>query len=65
MKITYNTALDILRILFTEAEIEESDEERSGFIIDYDKEGNIVGVEILDASKKLPNPAAVELAVVK
>ena len=41
-------------ILFSNATIEESDEEKPGMILDYDKEGNIVGLEILDASK-VPN----------
>ncbi|MEI8307383.1 MAG: DUF2283 domain-containing protein [Chloroflexales bacterium] len=33
-------------------------------IIDYDKDGNIVGLEILDASTRTENPLAVEYAVV-
>ena len=32
--------------------IHESEEVADGIILDYDKDGNIVGVEILDASKK-------------
>jgi len=35
-----------------------------GVIIDYDKDGNIVGLEILDASTRTENPLAVEYAVV-
>lgn len=42
---------------------EESDEEKPGVILDYDKDGNIVGLEILDASKRMENPRAVEYAV--
>ncbi len=29
------------------AEIEESDEEKPGIILDYDKVGNIIGIEII------------------
>jgi uncharacterized protein YuzE len=29
-------------------------------ILDYDKDGNVVGMEILDASKRVENPGAVE-----
>ena len=64
MKVTYDTEVDILRILFSNSPIEESDEEKPGVIIDYDKEGNIVGMEILDASKRMDNPRAVDYAVV-
>jgi uncharacterized protein YuzE len=63
MKITYNPEVDVLRILFSKAAIEESDEDKPGVIIDYDKEGNIVGMEILDASQRMDNLRAVDYAV--
>ncbi len=63
MKIIYDPHVDILRILFSNAPIEESDEDKPGIIIDYDKDGNIVGLEILDASKRIENPQSVEYAV--
>ena len=40
--------------------IEESDDDKPGVILDYDKDGNVVGLEILDASTRVDNPAAVE-----
>ena len=43
--------------------IEESDEDKPGVIIDYDKNGNIVGLEVLEASKNMENPRSVEYAV--
>ena len=63
MKITYDAEVDILRILFSNAPIEESDEEKPGMILDYDKDGNIVGLEVLNASKRIENPRSVEYAV--
>jgi len=63
MKVTYDPKVDILRILFSNAPIEESDEDKPGVIIDYDKEGNIVGLEILDASKRIENLLSLEYAV--
>ncbi|MGE0825383.1 MAG: DUF2283 domain-containing protein [Candidatus Binatia bacterium] len=63
MKVTYDQDLDVLRILFSNSPIEESDEDKPGVILDYDKDGNIVGLEILDASKRMENPRAVEYAV--
>jgi uncharacterized protein YuzE len=63
MKVTYDPEVDALRILFSAAPIEESDEDRPGVIIDYDKDGNVVGIEILDASKRMDNPRSLEYAV--
>lgn len=63
MKITYDPEVDVLRILFSEAPIEESDEEKPGVIFDYDINGNIVGLEILDASQRMDNPRSVEYSI--
>jgi uncharacterized protein YuzE len=60
MKIKYDKAADVVNIIFSDAEITETDEDKPGIIIDYDKEMNIVEIEILNASKRLPNPNVVE-----
>ena len=57
---TADVQADVLRILFSNAAIEESDEEKPGIILDFDKTGNIVGMEILDAPKRMENPMAME-----
>jgi uncharacterized protein YuzE len=64
MKVTYDAGVDVLRILFSDAPIVESDEEKPGMILDYAADGSVVGMEILDASKRVSNPSAVEYAVV-
>jgi uncharacterized protein YuzE len=43
--------------------VEESDESKPGVILDYDKDGNMVGLEVLDASKRVEDPMSVEYAV--
>jgi len=63
MKITYDPEVDVMRIIFSNAVIEESDEEKPGVILDFDKDGNVVGMEILDASRRMENPRTVEYAV--
>jgi uncharacterized protein YuzE len=63
MKVTYDSETDILSIVFSARAVAESDEEKPGVILDYDKSGNVVGLEILDASKRMENPRAVEYAV--
>ena len=63
MKITYDQEVDILRIILSDTDIEESDEDKPGIIIDYDDHGNIVGMEILDASSRMTDPRTLEYAV--
>lgn len=64
MKIKYNKEVDILYLQFSEAAIEESDEEKPGMIIDYDANGNIVGIEYLSASQRMVKPEEVLYEVV-
>ncbi len=63
MKIVYDQEVDVLRILFSKEAIEESDEDKPGIILDYDRDGNIVRLEVLDASKRIENPRALDYAV--
>jgi uncharacterized protein YuzE len=65
VKVTYDPAVDVLRILLSDAAVEESSEDKPGVILDYDKEGNVVGLEILEASKRISNPRSVEYAVMR
>jgi len=54
MAFKYDKDVDVFRFLFNDsAVIEESEEEGSGVIVDYDAFGKIVGIEILDASDRL------------
>ena len=63
MKVFYDPQVDILRILFSNVAIVESDEDKPGVIIDYDADGNVVGMEILDASKKMEKPGSIEFEI--
>ena len=63
MKVTYDPDVDVLRILFRDAPVEESDEDKPGVILDYDKDGNVVGMEVLNASQRVENPRGVDYAV--
>jgi uncharacterized protein YuzE len=65
VKVRYDPDVDILSILLSEADVEESDESKPGVILDYDKSGNVVGVEILDASKRMGDPMSVEYAIAR
>ena len=63
MKVKYDKEVDVLYIVLSENKIKESDEDKPGIILDYDKNGSIVGIEILDASKRMKNPTKVEYEV--
>lgn len=63
MKLVYDPEVDVLSVLLNDAPVAESDPGKSGVILDYDDRGNIVGFEILDASKRVANPMSVEYAV--
>jgi uncharacterized protein YuzE len=63
MKVTYDRETDILQLVFTNVPVDESDEDKPGVIIDYDKNGNVVGMEILEASKRVEDPQAVRLDI--
>ena len=63
MKVTYDQEVDVLRIILNDEDIEESDEDKPGVIIDYDGQGNVVGLEVLDASTRIADPRTLEYAV--
>ncbi len=63
MKVYYDREVDVLRILLSDREITESDESRADVILDYDAAGNVVGMEILNASRHTELPHACEFAV--
>jgi uncharacterized protein YuzE len=53
MRVRYDEEADALYIKLQEGGYHESDEIKDGFILDYDIDGNIIGIEILDASTHL------------
>ena len=63
MKVKYDVDVDALVIRFSDAKIDESDEDKPGVILDYDKDGNVVKIEILKASQRVDNPRNIEFEV--
>jgi uncharacterized protein YuzE len=63
MKVIYDQVADILTIILTEAPVAESDEDKPGVILDYDDKGNLVSLEILDASRRVSVPSKIEYQV--
>ena len=63
MKITYDRETDTLTDIFAETPVAESDEDKPGVILDYDAAGNLVSLEILDASHRVTAPSRIEYQV--
>ena len=54
MKVTYDQRTDTLSIILKDdATVAESDEDKEGVILDYDEAGDLVSLEILDASRRV------------
>lgn len=53
MKIEYDKEADALYIQLREAPVDDNVDVEKGITVDLDEKRNIVGIEILDASKKL------------
>lgn len=54
MRINYDKQADAMYIRFSEAKYYQSDEVKEGIILDFDKSGKIIGMEVLDVSDRLP-----------
>lgn len=61
MKVSYDKTTDTLQMIFADRPVHESDEVRAGVVVDFDAQGHVVGLEILDASRSVTSPATVEL----
>ena len=63
MKAKYDARTDSLTLLFSNAAVAESDEDKPGVILDYDAAGNLVGLEVLDASRRVAEARTFEFQV--
>jgi len=65
VKATYDARTDTLSIIFkANVDIAESDEDKPGIILDYDAAGNLVSLEILDASQCVSETRRIEFEMV-
>ena len=63
MKAIYDHETDTLTVIFADVPVAESDEDKPGVILDYDASGNLVSLEILDASHRVAFPNRIEYQV--
>jgi uncharacterized protein YuzE len=61
MKVRYDRKTDTLSLVLRDnVTVVESDEDKHGVILDYDKDGNLVSLEILDASRRVTDARKVD-----
>ena len=58
MRVRVDHGADAIYLNLTDRPIKESEEVADGIVVDYDDNGRIVGIEILDASKRTDDPHA-------
>jgi uncharacterized protein YuzE len=63
VRVIYDPETDTLTVIFAETPVAESDEDKPGVILDYDATGNLVSIEILDASHRVAIPTRIEYQV--
>ena len=62
MRFDYDPEVDALYIRLNETEIIESEEVQPGIILDFDSNGKVAGVEVLNVSKRNTTPAPIRQA---
>jgi uncharacterized protein YuzE len=61
MKVDYDGKTDTLTVILRDGVVAESDEEKPGIVLDYDADGNLISLEVLDASQRVEDPGTVTL----
>ena len=66
MKVSYDPKTDTLSFLLKEGvQVAESDEDKPGVILDYDEGGDLVSMEILDASRRVTEARKVDFQIAR
>ncbi len=66
MKVSYDQKSDTLTVVFKErADVAISDDGKPGAILDYDQAGDLVAIEILDASRRVSEATRVDFELIK
>jgi uncharacterized protein YuzE len=61
MKVSYDPKTDSMTVVLLEGvPVAESDEDKPGVILDYDAHGNLLSLEILDASRRVTEARKIE-----
>jgi len=64
MKIEYDPKADAMYIRLIAGTVVDSDEVRPGVVFDFDANGRVLGIEMLDVSLRTDNPREMALELV-
>jgi len=63
MKITYDKEADAMYVELTEKKFSKCKKIDDNTILDLDKEGNVIGIELLFVSERLPNEFSTNIII--
>lgn len=55
MKMHYDEKVDALYLSFDDEEVVESEEVRPGIVLDFNAQGEVIGIEVLELRRRVPN----------
>jgi len=64
MKIEYDPKADAMYIRLLAGEVTESDEVRPGVVLDFDVNGRVLGIEMLNVSLRTDNPRELAMELI-
>jgi uncharacterized protein YuzE len=64
MKIEYDRQADAMYIRLKAGIVAESEEVRPGVVLDFDAEGKVLGIEMLDVSQRTDNPRELAMELI-
>ena len=64
MKIEYDQQADAMYIRLRVGVVAESEEVRPGVVLDFDTQGQVLGIEMLNVSKRTDNPRELAMELI-
>jgi len=64
MKIESDQQADAMYIRLRAGDVAESEEVRPGVVLDFDAQGQVLGIEMLDVSKRIDNPQELSMELI-
>jgi len=63
MRIHYDEKLDALYLRLDDSKVVESEEVKPGIVLDFDKQKHVVGIEVLNLKRRVPEADLKQLKV--
>ena len=64
MKLEYDQQADAMYIRLRAAKVAESEEVHPGVVLDFDAQGQVLGIEMLDVSQRTDNPRELAMELI-